>query len=151
MPTQSSTREETEAKRQQEGEKVNAHKPVWTPGREKRIFVVIRSFEGSDEAPSQAWGPAKAGSHALQTRCQLGVLLLHLQLRPCRLRIRDGVDDFTLGPGQLSCPLEVLERLGNLTLLQEQLGHGSNRDVAFRVNCSPLVIMVIIRELRRTY
>ncbi len=53
----------------------------------------------------------------------------------CRLSIGDGVDNLGLRAGELSSTLEVLERLGNLALLQEQLGHGSNRNVALRVNC----------------
>lgn len=79
-------------------------------------------------------GTAQARTHLLQAGRQSGVFLLHLQLGAGSFRIRDGVGDLRLGAGQFGGTLEVLERLGNLALLQEKLGQGADGNVAFGVD-----------------
>ena len=70
------------------------------------------------------------------------VLLLDLELCAGSLGVRKGVDNFTLSAGELGGALEVLEGVGDLALLQEELSHGSDSDVAFGVDCR------IVSELR---
>lgn len=89
--------------------------------------------------PLQARRAAQSGTHGLQSRSQLGVLFLNLQLGPCGLGVRDGVDDLGLCPGQLGGSLEILQRLRNLALLQEELGDCSHGNVAFGIDYTGLV------------
>ena len=81
-------------------------------------------------------GTATHGAHGVQAGSQLGVLLLDLQLGAGGLGVGDGVDDLSLGASQLSSALEVLESLGDLALLEEELGHGSNGNVALGIDWS---------------
>lgn len=82
---------------------------------------------------SRRW-PAHARAHALQSAGELRILLLHLELRACRLGIRQSVDDLAFRPRELGGTLEVLQRFGDLALLKKQLRHGSDGDVTFRVD-----------------
>lgn len=82
----------------------------------------------------QARRAAQTGTHALQPSRQLWVLLLNLQLRAGRFGVRDGVDNFTFRAGQLGCTLKVLERLRDLALLQQELGHRADGNVGVRVD-----------------
>lgn len=81
-----------------------------------------------------ARGSTTHGAHGVQAGSQLGVLLLDLQLGAGGLGIRNGVYDLGLGASELGGPLEVLEGLGDLALLQEQLGHGANGNIALGVD-----------------
>lgn len=58
----------------------------------------------------------------------------YLQLRSRRLGVRQGVDDLALGSRQLRCALKVLERLGDLALLQEQLRHRGDGNIALGID-----------------
>lgn len=82
-----------------------------------------------------ARGSATHGTHGVQAGSQLGVLLLDLQLGAGSLGVGDGVDDLGLGASELGGPLEVLEGLRDLALLQEQLGHGADGNITLGVNC----------------
>ena len=73
-------------------------------------------------------------THTLQLAGQFRVLLLHLDLRAGGLGVRQRVDQLALGARQLRRPLKVPQRLRHLALLQQQLRHGRDRDVAFGVN-----------------
>ncbi len=75
-----------------------------------------------------------AAAHTLQLARELGVLLLDLDLGAGGLGVREGVDQLALGAGQLGGALKVLEGLGHLALLEEELGHGGDGDVAFGVD-----------------
>lgn len=81
-----------------------------------------------------ARGSSTHGTHGVEASSQLRVLLLDLQLGAGGLGIGDGVDDLGLGTGELSSPLEVLQGLRDLALLQEKLGHGANGDITLRVD-----------------
>jgi hypothetical protein len=78
--------------------------------------------------------PHLRSSHALQSAGKLGVLLLYLKLCASRLSVRKSVDDLALSAGELGGALEVLEGVRDLALLQEELGHGGDGDVAFGVD-----------------
>ena len=81
-------------------------------------------------------GCGKTTSHTLESAGELWVLLLHLKLGAGCLGVRQGVDDFTLSSGELGGTLEVLECLVDLTLLEEELSHSGNSNIALWVNCS---------------
>lgn len=83
-------------------------------------------------------GGGKASSHTLQSAGELWVLLLHLKLGAGCLGVRQGVDDLTLSSGELCGTLEVLECLVDLTLLEEELSHSGNSNIALWVNCNVL-------------
>lgn len=70
----------------------------------------------------------------MQSAGELRVLLLNLELGAGGLGVGEGVDDLALGAGELGGALEVLERVGDLALLQEKLGHGGDGDVAFGID-----------------
>jgi len=74
-------------------------------------------------------------AHALQSAGELRVLLLDFELCAGGLGVGKGVDDLTLGAGELGGALEVLEGIGDLALLEEELGHGGDGDVALGVDC----------------
>ena len=67
---------------------------------------------------------------------KLGVLLGDLDLCPCGLGVGKGVDDLTLGASELGSALEVLEGTGDVVLLEEELGHGGNSNIALGVDCA---------------
>lgn len=77
-----------------------------------------------------------ASAHRTETACELRVLLLDLKLRPRRLGVGKRVNNLALGSRKLSRPLEERERLGNLALLEEKLGHGGNSNIALGVDCN---------------
>lgn len=81
--------------------------------------------------------PHAAGraAHTLQPACKLRVLLLDLELCARRLGVRKSVDDLSFGAGKLSGALKVLEGVSDLALLQEELSHGGDGDVALGVDC----------------
>jgi hypothetical protein len=88
----------------------------------------------------------------LQSAGKLGVLLLDLELCASRLGVRKSVDDLALGAGELGGALEVLESVGDLALLQEELGHGGDGDVAFGVDCGVSLVRNTFKDLDgRTY
>ena len=58
----------------------------------------------------------------------------HLELCTCRLGVAEGVDDLALGARELGRALKVRERLGHFALLQQELRHGRDGDVALGVN-----------------
>lgn len=70
----------------------------------------------------------------MQSAGELRVLLLDLELSAGGLGVGEGVDDLALGAGEFGGALEVLERVGDLALLQEELGHGGDGDVAFGID-----------------
>lgn len=78
---------------------------------------------------------SESGVHALETGGELGVLLLDLELGTRSLGVREGVNRLAFGAGQLGGAFEVFEGLGDLALLEEELGHGGDGDVAFGVDC----------------
>lgn len=94
-------------------------------------------------------GTATHGAHGVQAGSQLGVLLLDLKLGAGGFGVGDGVDYLGLGASQLSSALEVLESLGNLALLEEELGHGSNGNVALGINWSGISIYVYTTASRK--
>ena len=73
-------------------------------------------------------------AHLLDSVRQGGILFLYLDLGPRRLGVRDGVNELALGPSQICRALKILERLGDLALLQEQLRHSGNSDIAVGVD-----------------
>lgn len=73
-------------------------------------------------------------THALQPAGQLRVLLLYLELRTCRLGIRQCIDNLTLGSRKFGRTFEILQCLSDFALLQEQLRHSGNSNVAFRID-----------------
>ena len=73
-------------------------------------------------------------AHALELAGKLGVVLLHLDLCPRGLGVGKGVDEFALGTGELGGALEELEGLDNLALLEEELGHGGDSNIALGVD-----------------
>jgi hypothetical protein len=73
--------------------------------------------------------------HALQPLGELRVLLLNLKLCAGGLGVRKSVDDLGLGARELGSLLKVLKGLRDLALLEEELSHGGNGNVAFGVNC----------------
>jgi hypothetical protein len=96
--------------------------------------------------------PHLRSAHALQSAGKLGVLLLDLELCASCLGVRKSVDDLALGAGELGGALEVLESVGDLALLEKELSHGGDRDVAFGVDCGVLLVwntlkMSMVREL----
>lgn len=80
--------------------------------------------------PSRTSGRA----HGTQSAGELGVLLLYLELRSCGLGVAERVYNLAFCPRQLGCALEVLESLGDFSLLQEQLRHRGYCNVALRVD-----------------
>jgi hypothetical protein len=74
----------------------------------------------------------------------LGVLLLDLKLCASRFSVRESVDNLALSAGELGGALEVLEGVGDLALLEKELGHGGNGDVAFGVDCGILLVKNIL-------
>lgn len=79
-------------------------------------------------------------AHALELAGKLGVVLLDLDLCPRGLGVGEGVDEFALGTGKLSGALKELEGLNDLALLEEELGHGGNGDVALGVNWESVML-----------
>lgn len=76
---------------------------------------------------------AEAGG-ATELGRQFGVLFGDPELRSGSFGVGEGVDDFSLGAGELSGTLKILEGFGNLVLLQEKLGHGGDSNVALGVD-----------------
>ena len=89
-------------------------------------------------------------AHALQSAGELRVLLLDFELCAGGLGVGKGVDDFTLSAGELGGALEVLEGVGDLALLEEELGHGGDGNVTFRVNWSDHVSIRASRDFDRS-
>lgn len=77
---------------------------------------------------------AHTGAHTLQFGSELRVLLLDLELGPGSFGVRQGVHDLAFGPAELGGALEILQGIDDLALLQEQLGHRCNGDVALGVD-----------------
>lgn len=73
-------------------------------------------------------------AHALELAGELGVVLLYLDLCPRGLGVGKGVDKFAFGAGELGGTLKELEGLDDLALLEEELGHGGDGDVALGVD-----------------
>lgn len=73
-------------------------------------------------------------AHSLQLGCQLRVLFLDLQLGPRGLGVGKGIDNLARGARKLSSTLEVGEGIGHLALLQEELGHGGDGNIAFGID-----------------
>ena len=95
----------------------------WEGGiHEKKISLLHRRSSGAH------------ATHSVQAGGQLRILLLDLQLGTGGLGVGDGINDFGFGASKLGCSLEILEGLRDLALLQEQLGHGADRDVALRID-----------------
>ena len=88
-------------------------------------------------------GTSTHSAHGVKTGRQLGVLLLDLQLSAGSLGVGDGVDDLGLGASQLGSALEVLQSLGDLALLKEELGHGADSNVALGVDDESLLAEVL--------
>jgi len=84
-------------------------------------------------------GASAHGTHGVQACGQLRVLLLNLQLGAGGLGVGDGVDDLGLGASKLGSPLKVFERLRDLALLEQQLGHSADGDVAIGVDWRELL------------
>ena len=59
----------------------------------------------------------------------------YLELCPCGFGVGERVDDLALRSGELSSTLEVFERFRHFALLQEELRHCGDGDVAFGVDC----------------
>lgn len=78
-------------------------------------------------------------AHALQSAGELRVFLLDFELCAGGLGVGKGVDNLTLGARELGGALEVLEGIGDLALLKEELSHGGDGDVAFGVDCKSYV------------
>lgn len=77
---------------------------------------------------------AHTGAHTLQLGSELRVLLLDFQLGSGGLGVRQGVDDLAFGAAELGGALEVLQGIDDLALLQEQLSHRCDGDVALGVD-----------------
>lgn len=73
-------------------------------------------------------------AHALELASELRVVLLNLDLCPRGLGIGKGVDKLAFGTGELGGALEELEGFDDLALLEEELGHGGNGNVALGVD-----------------
>ena len=82
----------------------------------------------------------ETSTHSLQSAGKLRILLLDLELGSGGLGVGECVDDLALGSRQLSGTLKVLQGLVDLALLEEELGHGGNSDIALWVDCSLLVL-----------
>lgn len=65
---------------------------------------------------------------------ELGVLLGDEYLRPCGFGVGKGIHDFPLRTGELSGALKVLESGRDVVLLEEELSHGGDGNVAFRID-----------------
>lgn len=76
----------------------------------------------------------QAGPRRLQLRRKRGILLLDLDLCACRLGVAQRIDKLALCARQVRRPLEILERLGHLALLEEELGHCRNGNIAFGID-----------------
>lgn len=83
----------------------------------------------------------RSAAHALQSAGKLGVLLLDFELCAGCLSVGKSVDDLALGAGELGGALEVLQGVGDLALLQEELGHGGDGDVALGVDWNGLLVI----------
>ena len=59
----------------------------------------------------------------------------YLKLCPCSFGVRERVDDLALCSGELCGTLKVFERFCHFALLQEELRHCGDGDVAFGVDC----------------
>jgi hypothetical protein len=79
--------------------------------------------------------------HLLETGGQLRILLRDFKLRSCGFSVRQGIDNLSFRPREFGGTFEVLEGLCHLALLEKQLCHGSNSDVAFGVDYSLLLVM----------
>lgn len=90
-------------------------------------------------------GCGKATSHTLQSAGKLWVLLLNLKLGAGCLGVGQGVNNLTLSSGELGGTLKVLERLVDFTLLEEELSHSGNSNIALWVNCNELANVNLIR------
>lgn len=82
--------------------------------------------------------PLSAGetsSHASgQLGGKLGVLLLNLELGTCSLGIGQGIDNLSWCSSELSSTLKVLQGVNDLSLLQKELSHGGNSNIALGIN-----------------
>jgi hypothetical protein len=65
---------------------------------------------------------------------QLGILFLNRDLSPRGFGIRQRIDEFSLGTRKLGSTLKILQGVGDLALLQQQLGHRRNSDITLCVN-----------------
>lgn len=98
-----------------------------------------------DQIKSEAVGgilpqlrPTESGSlHLLQAGGKLRVFLRNFELRSSGFSIGQCIDNLALGSGEFRSALKVFEGLDDLSLLQEELGHCSNGDVALGVNYNP--------------
>lgn len=66
---------------------------------------------------------------------KLRVLLGDLNLCPCSLSIGEGVDDLAFGARELGGALKVLEGAGHIVLLEQELGHGRDCNIALGIDC----------------
>lgn len=92
------------------------------------LFIMLRSNHDT------LLPHAGTTAHTLELAGKLGVVLLDLDLCPRGFGIRKSVDEFAFGAGELGGALEELEGLDDLALLEEELGHGGDGDIALGVD-----------------
>ena len=99
-----------------------------------RVFLIFTNYTCNAFIADGTGLSHLRGAHALQSAGELRVLLLNLELCAGGLGVGKGVDNLTLSAGELGGALEVLEGIGDLALLEEELGHGGDGNVAFGVD-----------------
>ncbi len=77
----------------------------------------------------------KSSTHALQSVCELRILLLHFQLCPRSLGVGERVHYLPFCSRKLRCALEILQGFGDFPLLEEKLSHCCHCNIAFGINC----------------
>lgn len=90
---------------------------------------------------------SEAGPSRLQLRGQGWVFLLDLDLRPRGLCVGQRIHQLAFRARKVRRPLKVLERFCHLALLQEELGHRGDSNIALGVDC---VVLAGIRERVKT-
>jgi len=104
------------------------------PDKKCRVFLIFTNYTCNAFIADGTGLSHLRGAHALQSAGELRVLLLDLELCAGGLSVGKGVDNLTLSAGELGGALEVLEGIGDLALLEEELGHGGDGNVAFGVD-----------------
>ena len=98
------------------------------------LISMLRTIVDIGRMLSHARRRTHSRSHAGQPTRELWVLLLDFQLGARSFGVGQSVDDFALGTRELGGAFEVFERFCYFALLQEQLSHGGDGNVAFRVD-----------------
>lgn len=75
-----------------------------------------------------------SATHGRESSRKLGISLLDVELGAGGFGVADGIDDFGFRACKFAGAFEIFQGLGDLALLEEELGEGCDGDVAFGVD-----------------